>query len=249
MKAGGPARSLTNLVNAVLDDFRIDVDTPDRDLGDVEPFSGLSGKTERFGSTTVYYLDLRSLSQVLSLVKRLSANRYEFILLNSVWDQRLALPPGILKLLGVFKGPLILMPRGELEPGALGLKPRRKKIAGPVYRGIYRRAVSLWGATSEDEAENIRSWLGTEARVVTTRNNGSDSIPWGSPEAQSEYLRVLFLSRIHPKKGLLSLLYGLEHTTRQIALTIAGPVADSDYWQRCQNAIERLPPVESPIVV
>ena len=241
VKAGGPARSLTNLVRSLGDEFVVDVVTPDRDLGDLVPFAGLSGMVVRRGHSTVYFLDQSSPRQVVSLVRRISRVPYDLIMLNGVWNHRLALFPAVLKVLEVLDGPVLLMPHGELEPGALAIKAAKKKLAGPVYRKIYRHAVSVWGATSDEEAANISAWLQANARVLTTRNNGSDSIPWGKPDGPSAALRVLFLSRISSKKGLLFLLRGLEYVRQPIVLSIAGPIEDAAYWARCQAAIGLLP--------
>ena len=240
VKAGGPARSITNLAKELDSEFIVDVITSDRDLGDEEAFAGLSGRRVTSGSVTIYYLDTSSPRQVVSLLRRFAGKPYDLIMLNSFWDVRFSLIPAVLSLLGLLQGPLLMLPRGELEPGSLSLKARKKQIAWPIFRNVYRRSTSLYGATSRSEASSIhRAFANVE--VITTTNNVPDELPWGMPETPSTALRVTFFSRIAPEKGLLPLLRGLRHTTADIELTIAGPPENETYWRQCQIAISRLP--------
>lgn len=240
VRAGGPARSLSNLVRVLGDDHIVDVVTPDRDLGDTAPFPGLSGRKVTRGQSTVFYLDESSFVQWRSLLARLSENRYDLIMVNSAWNHTMALAPATLSLARRLHGPVLLMPRGELEPGALALKSAKKQLAGPVFRGLYRRAVALVGATSLEEAANAKAWF-PETPVVMTMNNLPDEIPFGRPATSADNLRLLFLSRINPQKGLLPLLSGLRESTMPVSLAIVGPVEDAAYWALCQQAISGLP--------
>ena len=240
VKSGGPARSLSNLERELRKDFDVDVVTRDRDLGDVAPFEGLSGRSVRRGTTIVHYINERSPRQWWSVIRRLRRNDYALIMINSFWDPAMALLPCVLRRVGAIQGEVLLLPRGELEPGALAMKARKKTLAGPAFRALYRQAVTVFGATSRSEADNISRWF-PEAKVVTTTNNIPDSIDFGVPREQSSILRAIFLSRINAKKGLLPLLRGLALTKSEIRLTIVGPVEDPAYWRECEGAIRDLP--------
>lgn len=240
VRAGGPARSITNLVRTISQQHQVVVVAPDRDLGDSEPFPGLSGKTLTRGNAKIFYVSESSPRQWTSLLRRLSRQQFDLVVVNSIWNHRYALIPVMLKSMHVLDGPVLLLPRGELEPGALALKSGKKRWAGPAFRAAYRRGVSVFGATSDAEATNIRAWFPGKP-VVTTTNNLPDAIPWGVPAAPSTQLRALFFSRINPKKGLLQLLVGLTQVTREIHLSIVGPAEDPRYWQQCQQVIPQLP--------
>ena len=105
--------------------------------------------------------------------------------------------------------PLIITPRGMLEPWSLNNKWLKKRIAWMLYqRRDINKAMCLH-ATSEQEAKNLRA-LGLRLPIAVIAN-GVDvpdfSLPKPSEKAVAKPRKtVLFISRIQKKKGLLNLL-------------------------------------------
>lgn len=103
------------------------------------------------------------------------------------------------------KAKLVTSPRGTLSNYALSRSSGYKSILWSFQRNALARADMLH-ATSEMEIDEIRA-LGFHAPIVLLPN-GVD-IPVSSPSSYKnikEYRTLLFLSRIHPKKGLDQLL-------------------------------------------
>lgn len=240
VKAGGPARGLSNLVCELNEQATVDVITRDRDLGDTVPFTGLSGHVVKDGTTAVYYINEASPSQWTSLVRRIARRHYDLIMLNSVWDATFALAPALLHAVGLLSGPILLLPHGELEPGALALKARKKGLAAPFVKKLFRDEVAVFGATSTSESENIARWF-PGRHVIVTSNNHPDQIEWNPGRPATSALRLLYLSRISRKKGLLSTVRGLRTVTADVRFQIAGPIEDDEYWRECCSEIARLP--------
>ena len=144
---------------------------------------------------------------------------------NGLWT-----PPhhSIAALCRRFGIPLVLHPHGMLEPWALGFHAWRKKIAWHLYVLRDLSVISLFMATAEQEVESIRR-LGFRQPIACIPNG-----VFLPDTAEVEQLRatlppssirtVLFLSRIHPKKGLLNLIeaWARLHPTGW-RLTLAGP--------------------------
>jgi len=133
--------------------------------------------------------------------------------------------------------PLVISPRGMLEPWSLGRSRARKFAAWWLFQRENLAAAALLHATSAAEADSIRA-LGL-GKPVATIANGVDvpaaaSLPGrGVLERRFPELAgkrwLLFLSRLHPKKGLAELLRlwaGLAPRFPAWHLVIAGPDLD-----------------------
>lgn len=104
--------------------------------------------------------------------------------------------------------PLTIHPRGMLEPWALEYRAIKKKIAMFLYQKRILDAATLFIATAPQEVESLRR-LGLKQPVAVIPN-GVDIPNTGSGNLIKEVSsnskhNALFLSRIHPKKGLLNL--------------------------------------------
>jgi glycosyltransferase involved in cell wall biosynthesis len=92
-----------------------------------------------------------------------------------------------------------------LEPWALRYRAWKKKVAWITYQRGDLASASGFCATSDDEAANIRA-LGF-SQPISIIPNGIEIPEWQEPIPRDGPERtVLFLSRIHPKKGLLDLI-------------------------------------------
>jgi glycosyltransferase involved in cell wall biosynthesis len=102
--------------------------------------------------------------------------------------------------------PRIVSPHGMLEPWSLNEGRWKKKAAWWLYQKTDLKSASALVATAGQEAEHIRD-LGID-RPVATIPNGVDmpeDLPSLKISETSSRRTVLFLSRIHKKKGLLNL--------------------------------------------
>jgi glycosyltransferase involved in cell wall biosynthesis len=121
--------------------------------------------------------------------------------------------------------PLVVSPRGMLSSWALKHHEFRKSLARVVYQDrILRHAIGFL-ATSEMEADDIRS-LGFSGRVCVVPNGVDlpDLAAIGNGLDQNGTTKsILFMSRLHPKKGLDLLLCALGSCSdKEWRLTIAG---------------------------
>lgn len=109
-----------------------------------------------------------------------------------------------------FRRPVVECPMGMLEPWALSHKPLKKRIAMALYqRHALDRAAALH-ATAPSEARQFRA-LGLKAPIAVIPH-GIDVPPpeitsRPAPTAVDGRRTALFLSRIHPKKGLLAFVH------------------------------------------
>jgi poly(glycerol-phosphate) alpha-glucosyltransferase len=109
------------------------------------------------------------------------------------------------------KRPYIISAHGMLDPWAIKNSRWKKAIAFHLYEGVHLQGARCLRALCEPEARAIRQ-LGLKNDIVIIPN-GVD-LPTGPPPSAAPWASViepgkkviLFLGRIHPKKGLPNLL-------------------------------------------
>lgn len=126
--------------------------------------------------------------------------KYDLIHLHGMWTLLLALAALVAHRKGIT---LVISPHGCLEPWALGYKHRKKWFALRTYQGAILRSASLFIATASQELESIRK-AGLRQPVAVIPN-GVDVGPPPHHGAHGTPKTILFLSRVHPIKGLLDL--------------------------------------------
>jgi len=140
------------------------------------------------------------LSQAIVLKRILGEQNFDIIHIHGVWTPILAIAGNLAFANNI---PLVVSPHGCLEPWALRHRGWKKKIALSIYqRRIFSKAAMIV-ATARQEFDNIRS-LNIESPVAIIPN-GVD-LPPASDRLCEEGRTILFLSRIHPKKGLRDLI-------------------------------------------
>jgi glycosyltransferase involved in cell wall biosynthesis len=142
----------------------------------------------------------------------------------------------------VARRPVVLSPRGALEAGSLDHGPTdRKRRWLDVFRAFFR-GVDVFHATSEKEAQSIRSVFGPDVAVAVVPNG--TEVPAGEKTSSSTARPVISaLGRVHPVKGYDRLLKAcaiLAERRVQFDVRIAGPVSDALYAMQLTTMIEEL---------
>lgn len=104
-----------------------------------------------------------------------------------------------------FITPYIVSTRGMLQPWSLQQERAKKAVAWRLYQRRILATASVLHATADSEADAIRS-LGLKTPVAVISNGVAMPEVDGDPKPGSKTRRALFLSRVHPGKGLDSLL-------------------------------------------
>ncbi len=119
--------------------------------------------------------------------------------------------------------PLIIQPHGMLEPWALSYRSWKKKLAWRLYVKRDLQSAALLVATSPQEADGFRR-VGLRQPIAIIPN-GVDIPAWKErPIIKNREHYALFLSRIHPVKGLLNLVAAWERgCPERWKMIVAGP--------------------------
>lgn len=133
-----------------------------------------------------------------------------------------------LLLCNVLRKPVVWSPRGALQRWGGSTKQLLKIIWEIICNGLLNPDRCVLHVTSKDEAEESRRRI-TRARVEIVEN-GVD-IPSSVLHRSwmpNGTLRLLFIGRLHPKKGVENLLRALKFLDERVSLTICG-AGEPDY--------------------
>lgn len=245
-KSGGPLRTISNMVEALGDEFDFRIVTSDRDATDTQPYSDfVEDMWKKVGKASVLYLSPAQ-KGVRAIARILRETPHDVLYLNSFFDPDFTLKPLLARRFGfALKTRCVIAPRGEFSEGALRLKSLKKKTfllaAGMV--GLYRDLE--WQASSEHEEKDICRIMGSTANHITVAIDLPDiamrEVPSFAPRAENEPLRIVFLSRISPMKNLNYALEVLKQVGAPVRFDIYGPVREVSYWEQCKRIIKQLP--------
>lgn len=139
----------------------------------------------------------------------------------------------------VLRKPLVWSPRGALQRWAGTTRPRARAIWEAVCRAVAAKRVLLHVTSKEEAAESCDHLGGVPAVIIPNGVEIPDNVVHTRPGAVR---RLLFLGRLHPKKGIENLLAAcrlLSDRGHQYTLTIAG-AGDGAYDASIGRKIEEL---------
>ncbi|HEY5959585.1 MAG TPA: glycosyltransferase [Polyangiaceae bacterium] len=143
-----------------------------------------------------------------------------------------------------FGKPYVVTPHGMLEPWCLSYHKRRKQMALLLGFATLLRKADVIQATAISEAANIATAFGLNLPLAVIPNTVDVPTFDTSVVGQSSEKRIAFLSRIHPKKGVVELIRAVhkhEQTLRgnRWRVQIAGPDSDG-HWREVEQCARSL---------
>jgi glycosyltransferase involved in cell wall biosynthesis len=239
-KAGGPVKSIANLVALLKQDAEFFIITGDRDEGEIIPLNTVAlNKWHSIDGIKVIYLskEKQTIDEYTAILKTINPN---LIYINGLFSENFSIKPLLVS--NKLKLRTIIAPRGMLGAGALSIKPLKKKVFLYLsnYLKFYKNVV--WHATDQTEKNEINQYIKNCGEVfvipnvpVKPRLNMLDT-----KIKNENKLKLVYISRISKKKNLKFILELLnnENTLHNIELDIWGPIEDKVYFEICHKLIE-----------
>lgn len=240
-KAGGPVRSLKAVLDSTDPSTSCDVVVYDRDLGDEVAYAGLGGQVVRYGPHLLFYMNVRSPRDWMTLSRRVLGRRYDLVMLHSLWEISFAVVPMLAVVVrAVATKAVMLAPHGQLSEGAMAMKGLSKRALILLWRRLVRQVPFLWHSTAAHERDDILRFFPAAEVITTTGGMGPEHADDVRPSLAGTPC-FIFLSRISPMKNLDVVLSSLALSQEALVLDVYGPVGDAGYWARCQGIIDTLP--------
>jgi glycosyltransferase involved in cell wall biosynthesis len=245
VKGGGPIQSIKNLVENLSDRIDFYIVAADRDLGDQKPFKNIkTNEWLKVGKAKVYYVNPTKLT-LKKAAEIINSVNYDLIYLNSFFSYKFTTVPIILrKIKKISNKQIIIAPRGQFSPGALGLKSGKKNLYLKVTKALGLYKGIKWHATADTERKDIEAVF-SKGEMITIANNltaNYDDLNYEKSIVKDKgKINIVFVSRVHPKKNLQKAIEFLQTIRGEIQFNIYGPIEDKDYWSECEREIESLP--------
>jgi len=236
-KAGGPIRSLVNLVHYLESeiDFYIITSNQDHDgtILDVVPDRWINYAS----ASQVIYLSRRK--KKFRFIKKLAREvSPHLIYVNGIFSiPFVVFPLLIAKSLGV---PVVVSPRGMLQKKPLTIKPFKKGVYLSILKLLTPKKNTIWHFTQKQEMDEFKERFSNFKRLHLVGN-----IPRTVNEEKVEQLKKkkVFgtIALISPMKNLHLIFQTLADMRLDITYTLYGPIKDQSYWAKCLDLAGNLP--------
>lgn len=226
---GGPSRSVPMFVRG-LSQVGVDITLMIIKSGDMN-LHALDGTTAKIHLLPPNYTKMH-------LEEFVAREKFDLIHGQCIWEP---LFHQMLQVADKYGIPYISTPRGTLEPWSLQQKKWKKRIARWLYQDKDLRRAACIYTTAVMEAEHIRE-LGFKNPICIIPNGiETDGYPCRK-DISMEKKQILFLSRIHPKKGieiLIDAFAGLHKDYPDWIVTIVGN-GDAVYIESLKAKVKNL---------
>lgn len=240
-RAGGPIKSIFNLVQILKENYNVKVFTSDCDMGMSNSYeSVISDDWNVHDSVNVYYASSFGFKVFIDII---NDEKPDVVYLNSFFDFKFSIKLQVLKFLGCFKDiKFLIAPRGELDPGALSISFKKKWLFLKFYKLFNFKKHIFYHATSNLEMFHISNVLDIDQKEILFASNIPSFFNIDQVSIQKkDSFKVVFLSRISPKKNLKYALDVLSNIDFPMSFDIYGPIEDVNYWDDCIHIIDNLP--------
>lgn len=238
-KDGGPVRSIKNLVDYLGDEYNFKILTCDRDHGDTEPYHNIKvNDWNEVGNAQVYYVPPKGFK--LKLIKQLS-KEVDLVYCCGCFNDY-AINTLMLKRFNMIKVPVVVAAMGLFSPMEFRLKYLKKKTFTTVFNLTRMFKNIYWSATSQMEIGEIKQQVRCKDNFFIAEDlpRKVDETPIVK-EKEVGKLKIVWISRIAPKKNLKGAIEILQNIKSNIEFTIYGPIHNEEYWNECLVELNKLP--------
>jgi glycosyltransferase involved in cell wall biosynthesis len=242
-KAGGPVRSLVNMVDHLRDRIDFHIVTSDTDYTESKPYEGIRPDTWTTlpGGERVWYAskDAANLRNWRHLLKE---RAWDSVYINGIYSWAFSILP-LWLLRGSGQKRLVAV-RGMLASGMMkhGAAKKRVFLAAMNLLGCYKGVA--FQATNAEEVDDVKRWISQNADVQQVPNLGRKLTATAPPHRDKKpgELKLVSVARIAVEKNTLFAIGCLKDLVGDVTFDLHGPIYDEAYWRRCEEAIAGLPP-------
>lgn len=244
-KAGGPIRSMVNMVAHLSDKIQFHIVTTNTDYLEAKPYTNIKSNewNQLSENEYVYYFSKEKLSRK-SLKEIIDKTDFDIVYINGIYSLYFSILPLIFAK-KVKNKKVIVASRGMLSEHSLGVKSLKKKVfvAAAKFTGFYQKITIQ--VTSITEKKEIKELKLRQKNIVLIPNLPPKAKQDEIVEIYKEagVLNLVSIARIAPEKNTLFALECLSKIKFEgnIQFDLYGAVYQEDYWNKCKDLINTLP--------
>ena len=241
-KAGGPVRSMVNLVDHLRDRIDFHIVTTDTDYTETAPYPDIVADRwiTQTGGEHVLYSSRKRMGRAF-WKKVLNERSWDTVYINGIYSWWFSIWP--LWCLRGSRQRRVVAVRGMLAAGMMKHGAFKKRVFLYLMRmlGCYKGVE--FQATNAEEVADVQRWIGPDARVHLVPNLGRkpQAVAAGSLVKEAGVLRLVSVARIAVEKNTRFAIEQLHGLNGSVTFDLYGPIYDQAYWTACQEAIAALP--------
>ncbi len=243
-KAGGPIRSVANMVEHLSDDFSFKIITTDTDYLEQESYKNIESNiwTKFNNNTSIYYFSKEKLTK-RRLNNLINNTDFDIVYINGIYSFYFSILP--LYLLRKTKKKIIVASRGMLSKHAFSSKNFKKTAFLKFAKmfGLYKSII--FQATDKKEADDIKQIIRKFKDIIVVPNLPKKTVYSENRVKEKEpgKLKLVSIARISTEKNTLFALQMLlsGNYKGNIQFDLYGSVYNNEYWQKCKEITEKLP--------
>lgn len=234
-RAGGPIRSVENLVQQLNDGIDYFIFCSNRDLNNESLPVNSDTWIEYNKNTKVFYAsNIHLKKKFLQICDQVSP---DVIYINGLYS----VPFNVIPLIYGKSQTKIVAPRGMLHKGALQQKKLKKKLFFLVWKGLRLHKKVIFHATNDLEKNAIQLFFKSGTQVAVAENIPRLYEFHKRPNKVVGKLHLVSVALISPMKNHHLVLEALIQCRHNIHYSIVGPVKDAAYWVVCKSLIDKMP--------
>ena len=237
-KDGGPLRTIVNLTDTLGDKYDFRIACFDRDHGDNNPYPTIKhNEWNKVGKASVWYVNKNKFTYKLI---RFLSNDVDLVYCCGFYESYGYKTLILNKLNKLHHIPICVAPMGVFSQGALMQKSFKKKLFINFLKSMHLFKKITWSVTSELEANDLKNTIGNDSKYVIAEDLPRHNV-LGMDVSNLQNNRIIYLSRISPKKNLIGAIKALSSIKTKVLFDIYGPKEDEKYWEKCEIELKKLP--------
>ncbi|MCG8307097.1 MAG: glycosyltransferase [Cytophagales bacterium] len=239
-KAGGPIRSLANLVRFMDDQLKLYMLTSNRDLDGavlkVEPDCWIA--YDAFSK--IYYIS--NPRRGYGIIRKIMSDiDPDIVYINGMYSLHFVVFP-LLVLRRKRHQKVVIAPRGMLQIQSLSIKPYKKKLYLTFLQAFVIPQNVHWHVTTEQEKDELLKFLQGRGRISLIGNIPSFNPGLTLATRAIKKKRVFgTVALVSPMKNIHLVLNALSGIKSELEYHLYGPIKDPSYWKECREIRKRMP--------